>query len=141
MLVVGLLLVGKPEPLQVTVAPVTLQPEISWLAGLMVTPLATRSAIAFGILPPQSPLTELQFGVDGAGNATVRVAHIVALPLIGAKEKNLVFDNCAAQAAAKLLQRALILGGGRLPKCTRSAGAIEIVSRIEYVAITAERES
>src|ERR1700680_357663 len=55
------LLVGKPVPAQVTVAvtpePLTLQPEIRRLAALRGTLFASRSSIAFGMLPPQSPVT------------------------------------------------------------------------------------
>src|SRR5260370_33678189 len=65
------LLAGKPVPAQVTVAvtpePLTLQPEISRLAALMGTLFASRSSMAFGMLPPQSPVTrgEKQFPAEG----------------------------------------------------------------------------
>src|ERR1017187_1438622 len=70
-LMLCVLLMGKPVPAQVTVDPDTVQPEIFWLAALIGTPFATRSAIAFGMLPPQSPATEVQFGVGGVGRDTV----------------------------------------------------------------------
>ena len=54
-------------PAQVTLDPDTVQPEIFWLAALMGTPFAIRSAIASGMLLPQSPETEVQFGVEGVG--------------------------------------------------------------------------
>src|SRR5580693_1517323 len=54
-------LMGKPVPAHVTVDPDTVQPEIFWLAALIGTSFATRSAIASGILLPQSPVTEVQF--------------------------------------------------------------------------------
>src|ERR1700680_4172499 len=72
MLIVGLLLVGNPVPLQVTVEPDRAQPAILRLVGLIVTPSACRSAIALGMLPPQSPEARArQFGVEGVGNATM----------------------------------------------------------------------
>ena len=52
-------------------APLTLQPEISRLAGLTATPLARRSSIAFGMLPPQSPFTNGEMQFPAAGNDTV----------------------------------------------------------------------
>src|SRR5579872_2148817 len=55
------LLTGKPVPAQFTVDPVTVQPEIFWLAALIGTSFATRSAIASGMLLPQSPVTRVQF--------------------------------------------------------------------------------
>src|ERR1700674_1210133 len=67
------LLIGKPVPLQVTDEPVTVHPEICWLVALIGTSFATRSAIAFGMLLPQSPTTngEVQFSVPGAGSAII----------------------------------------------------------------------
>src|ERR1700730_8670785 len=71
MLIDWVLLVGKPVPAQVTVAvtpePLTLQPEISRLAALRGTLFASRSSIALGMLPPQSPVTsgEMQFPAEG----------------------------------------------------------------------------
>src|ERR1039458_8638561 len=59
------LLMGKPVPAQVTVDPDTVQPEICWLAALIGTFLAARSAIASGMLLPQSPVTEMQFPASG----------------------------------------------------------------------------
>src|ERR1700685_4737835 len=66
------LLMGKPVPLQVT-APLaeTVQPEISWLAALIGTWFAIRSAIASGMLLAQSPATDVQVGVAGVGSDTV----------------------------------------------------------------------
>src|SRR5271169_5057961 len=52
----GLLLVGKPVPLHVTVMPESAHPATCKLAGLIVTPPACRSAIAFGMLFAQSPV-------------------------------------------------------------------------------------
>src|SRR5580658_9120991 len=49
-LMFGLLFVGKPVPLQVTVAPESAQPAMFKLAGLTVIPPACRSAITLGIL-------------------------------------------------------------------------------------------
>src|ERR1700689_461200 len=72
MLMVGLLLSGKPVPLQETDPEgETVQPEIVWLALLMGTPLAIRSAIASGMLPPQSPCTVMQVGDAGVGRCTM----------------------------------------------------------------------
>src|ERR1700674_647379 len=73
MLMVGLLLVGNPVPLQVMVEPESAQPAIFRLAALIGMLFACRSAIAFGILPAQSPETrpEVQLGVAGAGIATI----------------------------------------------------------------------
>src|SRR5450631_3412303 len=59
------LLMGKPVPAHVTVDPVTVQPEICWLAALIGTLLAARSAIASGMLLPQSPVIEMQFPASG----------------------------------------------------------------------------
>src|ERR1700676_1204841 len=74
-LMLWVLLMGKPVPAQVTDAvapvPLTLQPEINRLAGLTATPLASRSSIAFGMLPPQSPFTNEEVQFPAAGNDTV----------------------------------------------------------------------
>src|ERR1700689_735483 len=60
MLMVGSLFVGKPVPLQLTVAfggvPESAHPATCRLAGLMVTPPACRSAITSGMLSAQSPV-------------------------------------------------------------------------------------
>src|SRR5260370_28495761 len=56
MLMLGLLLVGKPLPLHVTVAPERAQPATCKLAGLTVIPPACMSAIVSGILSAQSPV-------------------------------------------------------------------------------------
>src|ERR1700731_5073382 len=74
-LMLWVLLMGNPVPAQVTDAvapvPLTLQPEISRLAGLTATPLARRSSIAFGMLPPQSPFTNGEMQFPAAGNEAV----------------------------------------------------------------------
>src|SRR5580692_2638419 len=60
MLMVGSLFVGKPLPLQLTVAfggaPDSAHPATCRLAGLMVTPPACRSATTSGMLSAQSPV-------------------------------------------------------------------------------------
>src|ERR1700722_14224558 len=56
MLIVGLLFVGNPLPLQLTVEPESEQPATCKLAGLTVTPAAWRSATASGMLSAQSPV-------------------------------------------------------------------------------------
>src|SRR5271165_2588228 len=52
---VGLLFSGKPVPSQLTAPdPDTVHPDIFWLAALIGTLFASKSAIAFGMLLPQS---------------------------------------------------------------------------------------
>src|SRR5271154_4538948 len=51
------LFVGKPLPLQVTVAPAKAQPATWRLAGLITTPWAWRSLTASTMLLAQSPVT------------------------------------------------------------------------------------
>src|SRR5208337_3041230 len=48
----------------------------------------------------------------GAGDAAVRIPYVIHLPFVGAEEKDLVFDNRAADAAAVLFQRSCELGVG-----------------------------
>src|SRR5271165_535499 len=57
MLIDWVLFVGKPLPLQVTVAPARAQPATCRLAGLISTPSACRSLMASTMLLAQSPVT------------------------------------------------------------------------------------
>src|SRR5579859_579132 len=68
---VGLLLMGKPVPLQLTVEPDMVQPAIFKLTGLIWILFASRSATAFGMLPPQSPLTSGEVQFPALGIATI----------------------------------------------------------------------
>src|SRR5208282_879363 len=85
-LMLGVLLIGNPVPLQVT-APVaeTVQPEINWLAWLIiegVKPLARRSAIALGMLALQSTEAragEVQVVADPAASGTATMDGVVTL--------------------------------------------------------------
>ena len=114
---------GKPVPAQVTRRPDTVQPEICWLAALMGTPLATKSAIALGMLSPQSPGNRSAVGIAGAGQRrhrrrgdAVGISYVVALAFVGAEEERFVFDNRAAQAAAELFQGSRSFGAGEALK-------------------------
>src|SRR5271154_5798063 len=71
MLIVGLLLVGNPLPLQVTAEPASAQPATCKLAGLIVTPEACRSAMASTMLPAQSPVTLGERQLPAAGIETI----------------------------------------------------------------------
>src|SRR4029077_15946616 len=65
-----------------------------------------------------------------AGDAPERVSYAIDLPLVSPKEKDLVFDNRAADAAAVLLQRSCEFGVGY---------GVEKVSRVHY-AVATKRE-
>src|ERR1039458_189162 len=54
----------------------------------------------------------LRGGPKGAGDAAERVSYVIDLPFVSAKEKDLVFDDRAADAAAVLFQRSRELGVG-----------------------------
>src|ERR1019366_4127777 len=54
----------------------------------------------------------LRGGPKGAGHAAERVSYVIDLPFVSAKEKDLVFDDRAADAAAVLFQRSRELGVG-----------------------------
>src|ERR1700675_2978737 len=86
MLIDCVLFVGKPVPAQLTVAetpePLTLHPEISRLAALIGTLFASRSSIAFGMLPPQSfeaRVAKVQFGVVPGASESEAMDGVVTL--------------------------------------------------------------
>ena len=129
---------GKPVPLQVTVAvgavPETVHPEISRLAGLMIAPTLPgaicMSFTASGILSAQSPAkpNEQWFPLGRhvhhrrAGHAPVRVAHVVALAFIRAKEKRLVLDQAPPKLPPNCSSVRVSFGFGI---------GIEIVARVQ----------
>ena len=88
-----------------------MHPAICMLALLGVIPCPTRSWIASVMLLAQSPVTRKAVagvaqrgGHKGAGDASERVSYVIDLPFVSAKEKDFVFDNRAADAAAVLFQ-------------------------------------
>ena len=69
--------------------------------------------------------------MDGTGDATERVSHVIHLAFVGSEEKDLVLDNRSADAAAVLLQRSRQLGIWH---------GVEIVARVQQVAVAAKRK-
>src|ERR1700741_2774273 len=80
-LMLGLLLVGKPFPLQLTAPAERLQPATCRLAALIGTFIACRSAIASGMLSAQSRVfVKAPNRHVGVGGAIVTIEGLVTPP-------------------------------------------------------------